>query len=235
MEFEELRAEQESWPVRWRWEGTSGHPRRMADSFAQAFEEQGFSVDMAEGPMQPGPLENVAEFEGVLVARARQARSEALRERWAAAVLGVLLLPVLVGLFLLRFALDGRRNGISLEWRGEAYSTRARADQGGFGAERSGVVSEVRLTMRVAAFEGGQLRKDAPGLQPAVDALQHRLNAALPALAPAVSSEREARELGGGTPPTGLAPGTGPRELDDGPATPELEQGPDRPELSDGS
>ncbi len=225
-DFEELRAEQEAWPVRWRWEGTSGHPRRMADSFAQAFEEQGFSVDMADGPMQPGPLENVAEFQGVLVARARQPRSEALRERWAAAVLGALLLPVLVGLFLIRFALDGRRYGISLEWRGEAYSTRARADQGGFGAERSGVVSEVRLTMRVAAFEGAQIKKDIRSLLPTMEALQRRLETALPSLAPAAGADREGRELGGGT---------GPRELVDGPPIQELDRDPNRPELGDGS
>jgi hypothetical protein len=233
-EFDELQKEQAGWPVRWRWEGASGHPRRMADALARAFEEQGLAVEMAVAPSQPGPLENVAEFEGVLVSRARQPRSEALREKWAAAVLGVLLTPVLVGLFLIRFALDGRRYGVSLEWRGEAYSTRARADQGGFGAERSGVVSEVRLTLRAAAFDGGQLKKGAQGLHPALDALQARLDAALPSLAPSVGQGSEAQGLGAGTAPTELAPGSGTRELDGPPDPPEIGREPTPPEIGDG-
>ena len=88
MDIDELKAEQAAWSVLWRWEGSSGHPRRMADTFAQALEKLGFSVDIAETPLREGGLENVAEFEGVIIARTHQSRlrpfgRSGLRRSWA--------------------------------------------------------------------------------------------------------------------------------------------------------
>ena len=146
----------------------------------------------------------------------------------------MLLLPLVVGVFLIRFALDGRTSRIALEWRGEAYSTRARADQGGFGAERVGVVSDVRVAMRAAVVEGGQVRKDVAALQPHLDALQIELGGALPSLGRPIGTQESAGALEGG-PGTGGLPAAGdPARLGDVDSTPGLSPGETTPELHEG-
>ena len=216
MEIEELKATMEGWPVQWRWEGASGHPRRMMDTFVQSFEAQGFTVDAADVPLSQGPLGNVAEFEGALIARAVQSRGRAVKKKWVAAVVGVALLPLVIGYFVLKYAFEGRKYQVGLEWRGEAYSTTARADQAGFGAERAGIVSDVRITLRGAVFEVGRLLKDVSDIQPRLNILQDTLSETLPSLSM----------------PTGVRPA--PPELGEGVIPSEIEEPPKPPELGDG-
>ena len=194
MEVDELRTEMAEWPVRWRWEGTSGHPRRMADNFVQALEDEGFTVDAADVPIAHGPVGNVGEFEGALVARWRQPSLSALKRKWFAAAVGVVLIPVIVGLFMIKYALDGRRHVVGLDWRGEAYPTTARAGQVNFGAERTGIVTDVRVTMRGAVVDAGRMVNDLANLQPKLDRLQWKLQHSLTNL----------------TMPTPMAPGASP-------------------------
>ena len=229
MEIEELKSTMADWPVQWRWEGTSGHPRRMADIFVQTFEEQGFTVEVADAPLSQGPLGNVAEFEGALIARASQSRKGAAKKKWAAGIVGIALLPLVVGYFVLKYAFEARKYEVGLEWRGEAYSSTARADQGGFGAERAGIVSDVRVTLRGAVFELGKLINDVSDIQPKLTVLEGTFSETLPALSmptgvrpsqPALGSEQTMPELGQGA------------EVDVLP--PEIEEPPQPPMLGDG-
>lgn len=229
MEIEELKTAMEGWPVQWRWEGTSGHPRRMTDTFVHAFEAQGFTVDVADVPLSQGPLGNIAEFEGALIARATQSSGGAAKKKWAAAVVGVVLLPLVVGYFVLKYAFEGRKYEVGLEWRGESYSTTARADQGGFGAERAGIVSDVRVTLRGAVFELGKLINDLSDVQPKLNVLQTTLSETLPALSmptgaqpvqSAIGSEPAMSEF-----PEGLDGEILPAKIDEPPQPPMLDDG----------
>ena len=147
-DLEELFARQQDWPVHWRWEGSSGHPRRLVDTLANSFREKGYRVVVAESDMRGGPLPNVGEFEGVLIAERQQSRKQAVSERWLYAVVGLLLIPVLIGFVLLVAAFQPRKFSIGLDWRGEVYTTGARGEIGQWSAERTGVISDVRMTMR---------------------------------------------------------------------------------------
>ena len=222
MEVDALRAEMAEWPVQWRWEGTSGHPRRMTDNFVQALEDEGFTVDLADIPIAQGPVGNVGEFEGALVARWKQPSLSALKRKWFAAAVGVVLAPVIVGLFMIKYALEGRRHVVGIDWRGEAYPTTARAGQVNFGAERTGIVTDVRVTMRGAVVDAGRRVNDLANLQPKLDRLQWKLSHSLTNLSM----------------PTPMAPGAGPdggtvegaftpspQPLEDGAPPPALDEG----------
>lgn len=182
MNIEDIRSEMAAWPVQWRWEGTSGHPRRMTDVFVRTLEDQGFTVELADVPLSWGPVRNVGEFEGALIARWRQSSGEALRRKWAAAAIGVVLAPVIVGVFIIKYALEGRKHQMGLEWRGESYPATARADHGGFGAERTGIISDVRVTLRGAISDANRPATDISDLQPALDRVQWALSETLPTL-----------------------------------------------------
>ena len=222
MEIDSLRSEMAEWPVEWRWEGTSGHPRRITDNFVQALEDEGFTVDLADVPVTQGPLGNVGEFEGAIVARWRQPSLSALRRKWFAAAVGVVLLPLIVGVFIIKYALDGRRHLVAIDWRGEAYPTTARAGQVNFGAERTGIVSDVRVTLRGAILDANKMVRDLSDLQPALNRLQWKLSQSLSTL----------------TMPAPMAPGASPGGgLVDGaftPAAPPLEGGAPPPALDEG-
>ena len=229
MEIEELKAAMEGWPVQWRWEGTSGHPRRMTDTFVQTFESLGFTVEVADVPLSQGPLGNVAEFEGALIARANQSRRGAAKKKWAAGIVGVALLPLVVGYFVLKYAFAGRKYEVGLEWRGEAYSTTARADQGGFGAERAGIVSDVRVTLRGAVFELGKLINDVSDIQPKLNVLEGTLSETLPALSMPTGVQPVQSALGS-EPTMPELPG----RLDDDILPAEIDEPPQPPMLGDG-
>ena len=209
------------WPVQWRWEGTSGHPRRITDTLVQTLEEEGFAVGLADVPVKWGPVGSVGEFDGAIVARRRQSSAEAVRRKWFAAAVGVVLVPVVVGIFMVRYALDGRRLHVAVDWRGEAYSATARADKGGFGAERAGIISDVRVTLRAAVFDANHMAKDLSDLQPTLDRVQWRLSEMLPTL----------------TMPAGAPPGPGEADTVEGaftPAAPRLEDAAQPPALDEG-
>ena len=200
MEIEELRSKMETWPVQWRWEGTSGHPRRMVDIFVRTFEAHGFTIEVAELQGGNGPLKNVTEFEGVLTGLSSQSKAGAARKKWAAGIVGIALLPLVIGYFVLKYTFHERKYEVGLEWRGEAYSTTARADQGGFSAERAGILSDVRITLRGAVFELGKLIKDVSDIQPKLNTIQATLLDTLPTLS-APSSVSSARSTLGSEPP----------------------------------
>ncbi|MCY4624551.1 MAG: hypothetical protein OXC99_06090 [Chloroflexi bacterium] len=222
MEIDTLRSEMAEWPVQWRWEGTSGHPRRITDNFMQALEDEGFTVDLADVPITQGPVGNVGEFEGALVARWKQPSLSALKRKWFAAAVGLVLVPIIVGIFMIKYALEGRRHVVGLDWRGEAYSTTARAGQVNFGAERTGIVTDVRVTMRGAVLDAGRRVNDLTNLQPKLDRMQFKLSHSLTNL----------------TMPTPMAPGAGPDGgTVDGaftPAPPQLEDAAPPPALDEG-
>ncbi len=222
MEIENLRSEMAEWPVEWRWEGTSGHPRRISDNFVQALQDEGFTVDLADVPVTQGPLGNVGEFEGAIVARWRQPSLSALRRKWFAAAVGVVLVPLIVGLFIIKYSLDGRRHLVAIDWRGEAYPTTARAGQANFGAERTGIVTDVRVTLRGAILDAHKSVRDLSELQPVMNRLQWKLSQSLTNL----------------TMPTPMAPGMSPggATVDGGftPAAPPLEGTAPPPALDEG-
>ena len=229
MDIDELKATMESWPVQWRWEGTSGHPRRMVDIFVQTFEAQGFTVDVADVPLSQGPLGNVAEFEGALIAHANQSKGGAAKKKWAAGFVGIALLPLVVGYFVLKYAFEGRKYEVGLEWRGEAYSTTAHADKGGFGAERAGVVSDVRVTMRCAVFELGKLINGVSDIQPKLNVLEGTLLDTLPALSAPAVVQHSQTVLGSTLPMSELGKRNdeddAPNEIDETPQPPVLGEG----------
>lgn len=197
-ELDELREELQGWPLRWRWEGSTGHPRRMVDALTQQLQELGYSVTVAEGEMRSTPLGNVGEFEGALIARAYQSRKEALKQKWPYALFGVILLPVLIGIPLLRYALDPLRYQIGLSWRGEAYPAGARLEVQQYGMERTTIVSEVRLACHATALEGDEVRPEDVTMQHHAVALKEHIDSALPPLV-APRSTREALPEGSDT------------------------------------
>ena len=157
--LENLIREQETWQVFWRWEGTSGHPRRIADKLADILEDQGYAVRVAEGQMRQEPIATVADFEGALIAERRQSVQEALAEHRFYVIVGILLLPLLLGLFFLWSAFQTRRTCFGIHWRGETYLAAARGGSERFSAERSALISDVRLTLRGFHGFGDPLRK----------------------------------------------------------------------------
>ena len=197
-------------------------PRRITDNFVQALQDEGFTVDLADVPVTQGPLGNVGEFEGAIVARWKRPSLSALRRKWLAAAVGVVLLPVIVGFFIIKYAMDGRRHLVAIDWRGEAYPTTARAGQVNFGAERTGIVSDVRVTLRGAILDANKKVRDLSELQPALNRLQWKLSQSLSNL----------------TMPAPMAPGAPPEGgLVDGaftPAAPPLEGAAPPPALDEG-
>ena len=104
-EIEPLRDSQSGWRIHWRWEGTAGHPRQFADSLVRILEDRRYVVALAEGALQGAPLSNVADFEGMAVAQKKQSVSAAAKENRALLIVGIVLLPVLIGLVLIWMAL----------------------------------------------------------------------------------------------------------------------------------
>lgn len=183
-DFETLRDQQRTWAVRWRWEGQSGHPRRLADSVVQMLEERGYQVELSEGEIKGEPLGNVAEFEGAAIGTAWEARSETLRRKWGYLVAGVVLAPLIAGVFLILYALKRRRYQVGLQWRGEMYTAGAQAGAQGMTAQRANVVSEVRIYLRSAAQEGDTEVKGAEAFRKIdADALPQVIEASVPHLA----------------------------------------------------
>ena len=181
--FEEIARQLRTWNVRWRWEGNSGHPRRLTDALTQMMDERGYTVDVAEDDIRAEPLANVAEFAGVAIGLKEEPQSEALRRKRAYLVAGIVLLPVVVGIFLIRYALNRWQYNIGLEWRGEMYSAAERAEATSAGAERANIVSDVRLTLRSRTFEGSQALDDPQVIRADLDLLYGMVVAQLPQLA----------------------------------------------------
>ena len=106
--------------------------------------------------------------------------------------------------------------------RGRAYPTTARAGQVNFGAERTGIVSDVRVTLRGAILDANKKVRDLSELQPALNRLQWKLSQSLSNL----------------TMPAPMAPGAPPEGgLVDGaftPAAPPLEGAAPPPALDEG-
>ena len=117
--LESLITRQDTWQVFWRWEGTSGHPRRIADKLADILEDNGYTVGVAEGRLRQEPIASVADFEGALIGERRQSINEALTEHKTYLLLGFILTPLLVGLFLIWSAFQTRRTCFGIHWRGE--------------------------------------------------------------------------------------------------------------------
>ena len=192
-EIESLRNQQLAWPIHWRWEGTTGHPRQLADMLAEVLEDRGYTVSLAEGDLQGEPLENIAHFEGAAVAKRKQPTSKALREKWIALAVGILLLPILIGLVLIWIAFRPRRYCIGLHWRGEAYAAGKHGEIPGGQADRVSTVSDARLTVRAASGYSipGPGRASPPeqphvtvqvDFQEDLDAVVHRVESILPQL-----------------------------------------------------
>jgi len=89
-------------------------------------------------------------------------------------------------------AFQPRRYSISLSWRGEMYSAGGRTDSPEGQAERSSVVSDIRLTLR--AFQGhrygtkeGEDPSEHPAFQDDLDDLIREVEASFPRLAPTIT------------------------------------------------
>jgi len=151
-------------PTIWRWTGTTDHPRQLTDTLRLALEQAGFMVDVVvEGEPKREVLGEVADFDGSISGVSNENMSSALKRKWPWLALGVLLLPVLVGLLLIRYALRPRTYAVQLSWRGEMYEAAASSERRGESREsesRARIVSDVRLELGAAAIEpkpfGGQ-------------------------------------------------------------------------------
>ena len=184
-DLDELVEQQRLWNLRWRWEGESGHPRRLADSIVQVLEEGGYHVQLAEGEIKAEPLAGVAEFQGAAIGTMREPKEEALKRKWGYLVAGALLVPLILGIFMLVYAFKRRTYYLGLHWRGEMYKAEAHVGAQGMAAQRANVISEVRMSLRSAAQEGDSDIKGIESLRKidAADTLAQMLEASVPRLA----------------------------------------------------
>ena len=190
-DIESLRNQQLGWHIHWRWDGTTGHPRQLVDTLVEVLQDRGYTVSLEEGELQAEPLENIAHFEGAAVSERRQPISEALREKWIILAVGILLIPILIGLVLIWIAFRPRRYCIGLHWRGEAYAAGKQGEIPGGQADRVSTVSDARLTVRLASGYTipGPGRVSPPEQHPVtvhmdfqedLDTVVHRVEAILP-------------------------------------------------------
>lgn len=191
--FDDLDRLLQTCPVLWRWEGRSGHPRQLADVLGQVLEDRFYNVETAGNDIQAEALANVGEFQGKIVAKRQGSRWEAFRERWAYALIGLILLPLFVGIFLIIAAFAPRRYYIGLYWRGEVYTASGRVESASWGIERANVISDVRLTIRgIEGFgtpkprpePGHPNRPDRPEFREDISLLIQRAAIRLPELLP---------------------------------------------------
>ena len=155
----------EEWTaIKRRWEGSIGHPRRLIASARAVLEDAGYTV-RSDYNDRAAPVRDTSYFEGEITARQEQR----LVNPWLMA-LGVLTLPLVMGYWIIKGAFGWKRSLIQVEFEGESYYVGAREErsvqaesQGRSAyAERAGVVSDVRLTLRAGsgpAKGGSELKK----------------------------------------------------------------------------
>lgn len=131
--------------VRWRWEGRIGHPAQLGALVANLLEDAGYQVHRNFWD-RPGALRDTAFFEGAV-----EAEQEVRHIEWMQVPLGVVLSPLVIGVWLLRGALTGPTARVAVNYEGEEYWASARDSQatGGLVAEHAGVLSDVRVALRV--------------------------------------------------------------------------------------
>lgn len=199
---EALRALDKAPPLRW--EGKIEHPRQLMSALRAMLEDLGYKTTAALDE-RTSPMRDVSYFHGMLIGREEQER---IRPQWIA--LGILLVPLLVGFIFLARANQQVRSLLLIEIEGESYLSRAGGEDSQAGvrgqrravAERSGVVGDVRISLRqLRGRPEGKSEHGLTALKSPSEALAHdvaELTAALaerwPALmllageAPAVSS-----------------------------------------------
>ena len=133
-----------------RWEGKIEHPRQLLSGLRALLEDLGYEASAALDE-RTSPIRDVSYFHGILVGKKEQ---DKIRPQLIA--LGVLLLPVIVGIFILARANRQSRAVILIELEGESYLTRAGGEDSQAGprarrsvAERSGVVGDARMAVRL--------------------------------------------------------------------------------------
>ena len=155
-DLDSLVEQQRLWNIRWRWEGQSGHPRRLADSIVQILEERGYHVKLAEGEIKAEPLAGVAEFQGAVIGTVQEPKEEALKRKWGYLVAGALLVPLVLGIFMLVYAFKRRTYYLGLHWRGEMYKAEAHVGSRGW------VPNAPMLLARFACLSVQQFKKETP-------------------------------------------------------------------------
>lgn len=83
---------QELWPVLSRWEGKTGHPRRMIDALVGILERYGFMrVGLPGSSVNPSAVRGATDFDGAAIFWKRGTRLQALWERQMVLAVGLLL------------------------------------------------------------------------------------------------------------------------------------------------
>lgn len=92
MTIERYTSLQKYWPVISRWEGKTGHPRRMRDSLIDIVERHGYMrLHTPESSVEPSSVPGASDFDGAGIFGRRGTRLQALWERRLSLIVGLLL------------------------------------------------------------------------------------------------------------------------------------------------
>ena len=179
---------QQSWPVVSKWEGKTGHPRRMLDTVVAILRHHGFAPLLNPEPVvRPSGVSNTSDFDGAAIFGRRGTRLQALRARKVALIVWLVLAVSIGGAVAagvpgdpgVRFGLGGgaslvvaiwalialsspRRFCIGVVWRGETYQAEGRTAASTTVRQAANVVSDVRLATRAYSGFRDPLRSKKP-------------------------------------------------------------------------
>ena len=180
-----------TWRIRKRWDGRVGHPRQVGYLIERELEEHRFRVKAAPFKDQAGSLNGVATF---------QLRVTAKRDAWVFSlpqlVLGIVTLPLLIGIPLIEAAFGGASMGVKVKYEGEEYLAGAKDEA--VRAERAVVIADCRVDLvgwiRWWPWRIFRDEKTVNNLARGVDELLDSLQGALPNLRVDPNAHRPAIE-----------------------------------------
>lgn len=154
---------------KWRWTGRIGHPRQLMAGIVSFLEDAGYQVEEPVFTESKSQLDGVATFEG-LIRASRGVGHTALLQL----VAGALLIPVILGFRLIANALKRPYLTVEVQFSGEEYWAGVRGAPGQVEAQRTGVVSDVRVVVNVELeYPRWRLTKPhLPDIEASVDELR---------------------------------------------------------------
>ncbi len=132
----------------WSWQGRVGHPRHVGYEIDKILRRRKIRIRSHMFGDKPAVIRDVATFQARLKAR-RTARDFSRKQAWIGIGLILTVLPIIVGLWILRGAGRGPVLHVLVTYQGEEYGTRAKEPT--FTpeeTERVGVISDCRLDVR---------------------------------------------------------------------------------------
>jgi len=151
-----------SFPIKKRWNGRIAHPRRLISSMKANLEDLGYQVETNYND-EPGPVRDTSYFQGNIIANQfHQNRNTLLF------IIGILTIIIIVGYWIVKISNKQQQSLIEIEFEGESYFVEARQEhtmnipyeKRSTYSERTGVVSDISITLQAGVFSGHAPDKD---------------------------------------------------------------------------